>query len=376
MQVHTTENIMWCKEEFDIYPRRDRDKSSRHVRIELPPPFSGDEKQSFLCWARQFEVAVRALTEDDGTASYNYELARILPTRLTSAAFLLWDSLPGAVQSDYTAVKDKLKEAFGQRQFMDRFRATLSARPRAPRESLEVYAAEISRLVDDAFPEYGEKAQKEEKFRRFLAGLDPVLRTKCHEQGATDLGEAVIIAGRCENARDVIKTDYMAVNAAHSDGDEGAVAAINSGSGRDNAGLYRAVERLADEMRDMRIQLRRLGDENQKLNAKVNSKTMEDWQWSRSQSNGLCQCCCGGRGCQSQRGRSPERQWVKHSDRYKSGTDYGDVNDSYSMRYPLRRSPSPSPRRRNSYEDDSRKRGVRFMSPGAGERHNGPGNGL
>ncbi|KAL0157406.1 hypothetical protein M9458_048652, partial [Cirrhinus mrigala] len=173
---------MWCKDEDDLFLRRDRDKINRHVRIELPPPFSGDEKQSFLCWAQQFEVSVRALTEGDGVASYNYELARILPTRLSNAAFLLWDSLPRTVQADYAAVKGRLKEAFGQRQFMDRFRASLSARPRAPRESLEVYVAEISRLVDEAFPEYGDRAQREEKFRRFLA-FSSVLGEAAHLRG-------------------------------------------------------------------------------------------------------------------------------------------------------------------------------------------------
>ncbi|KAL0151983.1 hypothetical protein M9458_052701 [Cirrhinus mrigala] len=276
---------MWCKDEDDLFSRRDRDKINRHVRIELPPPFSGDEKQSFLCWARQFEVSVRALTEGDGVASYNYELARILPTRLSNAAFLLWDSLPRTIQADYAAAKERLKEAFVQRQFMDRFRASLLARLRAPRQSLEVYAAEISRLVDEAFPEYGDRPQREEKFRRFLAGLDPVLRAKCHEQGATDLEEAVIIAGRCENARDTIKTDYMAVDAAGSANDGGAVAAVYSVT--DNGGLYSAVIQLTEEMRDMRMELRRLGDENQKLRARVGSRAMDKWDGSCSLSNAV-----------------------------------------------------------------------------------------
>ncbi|KAK3506113.1 hypothetical protein QTP70_002660, partial [Hemibagrus guttatus] len=124
--------IMWYKEEDDFYLRRDREKVNRHVKIELPPPFSGDEKQSFLCWTRQFEVAVRAITEGDDAASVNYELVRILPTRLAGAAFLLWDSLPATVQGDYNTVKERLKEAFGQRQFMDRFRASLSGPPLCP----------------------------------------------------------------------------------------------------------------------------------------------------------------------------------------------------------------------------------------------------
>ncbi|ROL52847.1 hypothetical protein DPX16_8410 [Anabarilius grahami] len=370
---------MWFKDENDFYSRRDRENINRHVKIELPPPFSGDEKQSFLCWTRQFEVAVRAITEGDGATSVNYELVRILPTRLAGAAFLLWDSLPAAVQGDYKTVKERLKEAFGQRQFMDRFRASLSARPRAPRESLEVYAAEIGRLVDEAFPEYGDKAQREEKFRRFLAGLDPVLRAKCHEQGATDLEEAVIIAGRCENARDSIKTDYMPVNAAYGNNDGGAVAAVHSVT--DNGGLYRAVDRLTEEMRDMRMELMRLGDENQKLKARASPRAMDEWSGDRSQSSGMCQRVCGGRGCQSRvfavrRGRSPEKKSFQQHDEHTSGMDDRSYKDSYSARSPAKRSPSPSPRRWNSYENDSRKRGVRFMSPGGAERRNGPGNGF
>ncbi|KAK3527850.1 hypothetical protein QTP86_009208 [Hemibagrus guttatus] len=35
---------------------------------------------------------------------------------------------------------------------MERFRASLSARPRTACESLEVYTAEISRLVEEVFP--------------------------------------------------------------------------------------------------------------------------------------------------------------------------------------------------------------------------------
>lgn len=70
--------------------------------------------------------------------------------------------LPAAVQADYPAVKKKLLEAFGQRHFFDCFRANLSACPRAPGESLDVFAAEIGQLVQEAFPGYGDIAQKEE----------------------------------------------------------------------------------------------------------------------------------------------------------------------------------------------------------------------
>ncbi|CAL8269941.1 unnamed protein product [Arctogadus glacialis] len=49
---------------------------------------------------------------------------------------------------------------------------------------------------------------REEKFRRFLAGLDPALKTKCLEMGATDLEEALHVAERCENARMTLQRDY------------------------------------------------------------------------------------------------------------------------------------------------------------------------
>ncbi|CAL8339878.1 unnamed protein product [Boreogadus saida] len=52
-------------------------------------------------------------------------------------------------------------------------------------------------------------ARSEEKFRRFLAGLDPTLKAKCLEMGATDLEEALHVAERCENARMTLQRDYI-----------------------------------------------------------------------------------------------------------------------------------------------------------------------
>lgn len=93
---------------------------------------------------------------------------------------------------------------------MDCFLTYLSAHLRAPEETLQVYAADINkrRGIREAFLGYGDIAQKEEKFRRFLAGLDPTLRAKCHEQRAADLEEALLITGRCEMARESLKMDY------------------------------------------------------------------------------------------------------------------------------------------------------------------------
>lgn len=238
---------MWFKEEDSFSVLLDRDRGNRSVLTELPPPFFGEEKQSFVCWAR-------ALTKGNGTASYNYELTR------KNAAFSLWGCLPDPVKSDYDKVKEKLKEAFVRRRFMERLRSSLSARPHVAWESLEVYAAEISWLVDEAFPEYCDRAQREEKFRRFVAGLDPVLRMKFYEQGATDMEEAVIIAGWCENTRNAMDVGYVTANVRHNLMADGAGASVNSVS--DSGELYKAIDRLTSEVRDMKVALNHLEDEN------------------------------------------------------------------------------------------------------------------
>jgi len=44
-------------------------------------------------------------------------------------------------------MKEKLKEEFGQKPFLPYFQMCVSAYPRQVNESVEVYAADISRLV-------------------------------------------------------------------------------------------------------------------------------------------------------------------------------------------------------------------------------------
>lgn len=168
---------------------------------------------------------------------------------------------------------------------------------------MDVYAADISQL---AFPGYGDIAQKEEKFRRFLAGLDPTLRAKCHEQGATDLEEALIIAVRCEMARETLKLDYVNIQPRHASPDGSATAMVHSIL--DEGGAYKAIERLTEDMREMRLEMRRMTEENKRL--RVNN-WRDEW---RTLSPG-CQCMCGEQGCPSRRpqfeprGRSPDRRW-------------------------------------------------------------------
>lgn len=186
------------------------------------------------------------------------------------------------------------------RYFLDCFRADLSARPRAPRESLNVYAADISQLVHEAFPGYGDVAQKEEKFRRFLAGLDPTLRAKCHEQGATDLEEALIIVGRFEMARETLKMDYGSTQARHTSLGGGATAMVHSIS--EGGSMYSVLQRLTEDMKEMRLEMKRMSEENK---CQRSPCWAEEWRAPLAR----CQCVCGEQGCPSRRSWSDPRGW-------------------------------------------------------------------
>lgn len=97
----------------------------------------GDGSESFSSWARRFEVAVQAMTPQSTDM-----LASVLPTRLSDAAFLYWNSLPTSVKTSYNAVKDRLRHVFGLQHSLPFFQTP--ARPHKIGESLEVY---ITRLV-------------------------------------------------------------------------------------------------------------------------------------------------------------------------------------------------------------------------------------
>ena len=365
---------MWCGDEDPFKPFKgpfDRHSSGRDVRVDLPAPFAGDGSQSFLSWARQLEVAVKA-TAGGGGSGCSEELVRILPTRLSKSAFLLWDSLPAATKSDYAAVKERLGAAFGQRQLMDRFRACLSARVRAPGESLEVYAADVSRLVMEAFPDYGDVAQREEKFRRFLAGLEPALKAKCLELGATDLEEALTVAERCENARLALQRDYVSTCTAAYPGGSPAVQSVSVPDD-----LQRAVDKLTEEMYAMRGEMKVVYGENQRLRAE--HADMRGRRF-RSPSGGRCNCNCGERGCQlrgfreEQRGRSPDRAQSQAQGGFPSRGYQSDHTGVPSTTKP-RGGRSPSPDWRARREEEPRRRGVHFLPQQHNAENNHQGNG-
>lgn len=135
-----------------------------------------------------------------------------------------------------------MQEVFGQRHFLDCFERNIFACLRAPDESLDVYAADISKLVQEAFTGYGDVAQRQDKFRRSLVGLDPLLRAKCQKQWPTDLEEALVITSRCEMACEALKMYYS--NPPVRQNPIGSCAAKMVHSVSDRGGLCRAMDRL------------------------------------------------------------------------------------------------------------------------------------
>lgn len=134
---------------------QDTSKTVVHYRVDLPPCFHGDgkDKESFALWKMRLELAVKACTEGQ-----QLEIATILPTRLSGDALAYWLSFSPEVQRDYDRCVAKLSDVFGRKEFLLHFQTFVNARQRLPKEPLEVFAAENTRLVLEAFPSYGEAA--------------------------------------------------------------------------------------------------------------------------------------------------------------------------------------------------------------------------
>ena len=168
-----------------------------YFKADLPAPFSGDGTEDFSVWCRRLEVAVNA-----NPHLHTPQLSALLPAKLSGAAFTLWDSLSADVKNNYDRVKSALAAVFVKHQSLQKFQTCINARPRLPGEPLEVFAAEISRLCREAFPDYGQTALNSEGFRRFVAGLSPYLQLKIHEQGVKTLPEALKRATQIERAHE------------------------------------------------------------------------------------------------------------------------------------------------------------------------------
>lgn len=307
------------------------------LKIDLPTVFKGDGNESFTSWSRRFEVAVQAMSTPD--ADLSAVMASILPTRLADAAFLYWDSLPPFIQKDYALVKEKLREVFGPKYSLPFFQTNVNARPRKPGESLDVYSADITRLVLEAFPNYDNNALQGEKFRRFVAGLDPALQSKIHEMGAENLEDALRIASRCERARAALQMTTLGFP--HTQPTE-QVAMIRPKPSDDK--LLHAIEQLTLTVANLKHEVQQLQENQhrlaQRLDSRPNRSFSHDARYSvRSVSP------------------SPYHNREHSRDYYSPERHYGHDPDSHYDHY------APSPVHQKHRESDDKDRRVRYHSP-------------
>ena len=175
-------------------------------RLDLPEVFTGEDGRNFGQWVRRLEVAVEVLPQTER------KLHLILPSRLAGAAFTVWESIPSTEQQEYSVVRKKLSAVFGNTNYLTTFKSCIDARKRQQNEVLEVFAAAITTLVEEAFPNYDTAGKDGEKFRRFLAGIDKPLQIRIHEMGATSFNEALDVAVRVERANKLgqpsVATDF------------------------------------------------------------------------------------------------------------------------------------------------------------------------
>lgn len=172
--------------------------------VPLPPSFRNDDSESFQLWARRYEVIQEARYRDTGV-NLDAVMASELPTRLPPELFIVWDNLPSATRRSFASTKKHLQEAFGKTDVIASFQAFANSRSRKPGEAMEVYAADVCRLVKEAFPDFEPNAAEYMKLTRFLAGLDQELQIKCHERGVKTFKEAFDIASQAERARKAAK---------------------------------------------------------------------------------------------------------------------------------------------------------------------------
>ena len=171
--------------------------------VELPQRFEGkSDSESIRDWFRRVEDAVRTVVNaDNNLQAFHDRLKVVVPNRLGGTAYRVYSSLPQATKDNYALLKHEMIEVFHNDDFIRNFRENLSARPRKENENIRVYLSEIQLLVNTAFPAYDEEQKRGEVYRRFLAGLDPILRGKTREWDCMNVQDCIQLITNLERAQ-------------------------------------------------------------------------------------------------------------------------------------------------------------------------------
>ena len=175
--------------------------------LTLPEVFSGQPGEDIGEYLERLENSVRPLAPDE-EALYT-QLAALLPQRLTGAAYKVYKSFDQEMKEDFPAARERLCAIFHNQDFLRAFRDSLTARPRLAGENIDVYVADLTNLVTQAFPTYNDNQRTAEVLRRFLAGIDPLLRGRCKESNVDNLPDAIALCKNVERAQ----VDYRAARA-------------------------------------------------------------------------------------------------------------------------------------------------------------------
>ena len=168
--------------------------------LTLPPPFMGDDShEDISIFFMKLEDVLRTVIEDE--EELTEKLLTVLPQRLSGAAYKVYRALPEAIREDYEQTKGALLEAFNNQHKIRAFQNSITARQRLPGENIQVYLSDLTSLVTQAFPDYTPAQKRSETFRRFLSGLDPILKSKCVERGTQTIEEAVEYCKNYERAQ-------------------------------------------------------------------------------------------------------------------------------------------------------------------------------
>ncbi|XP_033118935.1 uncharacterized protein LOC117118449 [Anneissia japonica] len=95
------------------------------LKVELPPFFVENGTEAFSVWCRRLEVALDALP-----MATPIDMVKLLPSRLSGAAFNYWDNLAPAIKNNYPEAKACLTKV--NEEAVSPFRVTRTGRKVKP----------------------------------------------------------------------------------------------------------------------------------------------------------------------------------------------------------------------------------------------------